>query len=60
MRLSQENDSFKNSFPSRHPVFPAPFADNAVFSSICDFGLFVKNQMPDIRHIHIWVFYSLS
>lgn len=43
----------------RCPVFPAVLIDAAVFSPMCIFGIFVKNQEAVIGWLLIWVPYSV-
>jgi hypothetical protein len=40
------------------PLFPATFVEKAVFSPLCVFGIFVKNNEGVAVWIHIQVLYS--
>jgi hypothetical protein len=44
---------------SRYPVFPATFAEEAVFSPSYVFGTFLKNKVDTAVWIHIWVLYPV-
>jgi hypothetical protein len=43
----------------RYPVFPATFAEEAVFSPLYVFGTFVKTQVGIASWLHIWVLCSV-
>ena len=48
-----------HSFPCGHPVFPASFIRDTVFSLPYIFGNFVKYQMALTKCTSIWVLYSV-
>jgi hypothetical protein len=37
----------------------APFVEEAIFSPVCVFGSFVKDQMAVAVWVYLWVFYSV-
>jgi hypothetical protein len=44
----------------RQPRFPATFVEEAVFSPLYVFGIFVKNKVGIATWIYIWVLYSVA
>jgi hypothetical protein len=43
----------------RYPIFTEIFAEEAVFSPLYVFAVFVKTQVGLDAWIHIWIFYSV-
>jgi hypothetical protein len=46
-------------FTNRKPLFPATFVEEAVFSPLYVFGIFVKNKVGIAVWTHFWVLYSV-
>ena len=46
-----------HSFTCSHPVFPAPFIEEAVFAPLYILASSVKNKVPIGAWVYFWAFY---